>query len=295
MRKGIILKALSGFYYVEDQESKELIQCRSRGLFRKQKITPLVGDYVGFLTEEDGNGYVMEVYERKNELVRPPIANVDLALVVFSVKEPDFSVKLLDRFLAVIEMNGIEPVIVLTKLDLLTDEERVDLEPKINYYREIGYKVIETSSKQQFGLEAITELIQDEIIVVCGQSGVGKSSLLNTIDQSLDIQVNEISKALGRGKHTTRHVELHKLCGGLIADTPGFSSLDLDQLEPIDLSQCFIEFYELSDQCKFRGCLHENEPRCAVKQAVENEEVLPTRYENYLQFLTEIKTRKPKY
>ena len=295
LKKGIILKALSGFYYVEDLESKEMIQCRSRGLFRKQKITPLVGDEVEFLVESDGNGYVMEIGPRKNELVRPPIANVDLALVVFSVKEPDFSPKLLDRFLAVIEMNRIEPVIVLTKMDLLSEEEKQSIEPTINYYREIGYEVIETSSKRQFGLESISDLIKDRIVVICGQSGVGKSSLLNSIDHTLDIQVNEISKALGRGKHTTRHVELHKLSEGLIADTPGFSSLDLDQLEPIDLSQCFIEFYERSEQCKFRGCLHENEPRCAVKSAEEAGEIIPTRYENYLQFLTEIKTRKPKY
>ncbi|MBQ1785473.1 MAG: ribosome small subunit-dependent GTPase A [Turicibacter sp.] len=295
MKKGIILKALSGFYYVEDLETKETIQCRSRGLFRKQKITPLVGDQVEFLVEPDGNGYVMGIDPRKNELVRPPIANVDLALVVFSVKEPDFSPKLLDRFLAVIEMNQIEPVIVLTKLDLMTEEEKQAIEPIIDYYREIGYQVIETSSKQEFGLESINELIKQRIAVICGQSGVGKSSLLNSLDDSLNIQVNEISKALGRGKHTTRHVELHKLSEGLIADTPGFSSLDLDQLEPIDLSQCFIEFYDLSEQCKFRGCLHENEPRCAVKAAVEENEIIPTRYENYLQFLTEIKSRKPKY
>ncbi|MBQ1770099.1 MAG: ribosome small subunit-dependent GTPase A [Turicibacter sp.] len=295
LKKGIILKALSGFYYVEDLETKETIQCRSRGLFRKQKITPLVGDQVEFLVEPDGNGYVMEIDPRKNELVRPPIANVDLALVVFSVKEPDFSPKLLDRFLAVIEMNQIEPVIVLTKLDLMTEEEKQAIEPIIDYYREIGYQVIETSSKQEFGLESINELIKQRIAVICGQSGVGKSSLLNSLDDSLNIQVNEISKALGRGKHTTRHVELHKLSEGLIADTPGFSSLDLDQLEPIDLSQCFIEFYDLSEQCKFRGCLHENEPRCAVKAAVEENEIIPTRYENYLQFLTEIKSRKPKY
>ncbi|MEE0881784.1 MAG: ribosome small subunit-dependent GTPase A [Turicibacter sp.] len=295
MKKGIILKALSGFYYVEDLETKETIQCRSRGLFRKQKITPLVGDQVEFLVEPDGNGYVMGIDPRKNELVRPPIANVDLALVVFSVKEPDFSPKLLDRFLAVIEMNQIEPVIVLTKLDLMTEEEKQAIEPIIDYYRESGYQVIETSSKQEFGLESINELIKQRIVVICGQSGVGKSSLLNSLDDSLNIQVNEISKALGRGKHTTRHVELHKLSEGLIADTPGFSSLDLDQLEPIDLSQCFIEFYDLSEQCKFRGCLHENEPRCAVKAAVEENEIIPTRYENYLQFLTEIKSRKPKY
>ena len=295
MKKGIILKALSGFYYVEDQETKEMIQCRSRGLFRKQKITPLVGDYVEFLVEPDGNGYVMDIGTRKNELVRPPIANVDLALVVFSVKEPDFSPKLLDRFLAVIEMNQIEPIIVLTKMDLLSEEERQAIDPSIQYYKQIGYEVIETSSKQHEGINVVNDLIKDRIVVICGQSGVGKSSLLNAIDQTLKIQVNEISKALGRGKHTTRHVELHKLSDGLIADTPGFSSLDLDQLEAIDLSQCFVEFYERSEQCKFRGCLHENEPRCAVKAAVETGEILPTRYENYLQFLTEIKSRKPKY
>lgn len=295
MKKGIILKALSGFYYVEDQETKEMIQCRSRGLFRKQKITPLVGDHVEFLVEPDGNGYVMDIGPRKNELVRPPIANVDLALVVFSVKEPDFSPKLLDRFLAVIEMNQIEPIIVLTKMDLLSEEERQAIDPSIQYYKQIGYEVIETSSKQHAGINVVNDLIKDRIVVICGQSGVGKSSLLNAIDQTLKIQVNEISKALGRGKHTTRHVELHKLSDGLIADTPGFSSLDLDQLEAIDLSQCFVEFYERSEQCKFRGCLHENEPRCAVKAAVETGEILPTRYENYLQFLTEIKSRKPKY
>ena len=295
MKKGIILKALSGFYYVEDQETKEMIQCRSRGLFRKQKITPLVGDHVEFLVEPDGNGYVMDIGPRKNELVRPPIANVDLALVVFSVKEPDFSPKLLDRFLAVIEMNQIEPIIVLTKMDLLSEEERQAIDPSIQHYKQIGYEVIETSSKQHAGINVVNDLIKDRIVVICGQSGVGKSSLLNAIDQTLKIQVNEISKALGRGKHTTRHVELHKLSDGLIADTPGFSSLDLDQLEAIDLSQCFVEFYERSEQCKFRGCLHENEPRCAVKAAVETGEILPTRYENYLQFLTEIKSRKPKY
>lgn len=295
LNKGIILKALSGFYYVEDIETKKIIQCRSRGLFRKKKITPLVGDHVHFLIEEDGNGYVMEIEERQNELVRPPIANVEIALVVFSVKEPDFNVKLLDRFLAVIEMNSIEPVIVLTKVDLLSEQEREVLNPMFNYYREIGYQVIETSSKDQIGIEKIKTLIENHIIVVCGQSGVGKSSLLNAIDETLDIQVNEISKALGRGKHTTRHVELHKLSGGLIADTPGFSSLDLDQLETTDLSQCFIEFLERSDDCKFRGCIHESEPSCAVKKAVDQHEILSTRYENYLQFLTEIKSRKPKY
>ncbi len=295
MKEGIILKALSGFYYVEEKESKQLYSCRSRGLFRKQKITPLVGDNVRFIVEEDMSGYVMEVLERKNELVRPPIANVDCALVVFSVKEPDFNVKLLDRFLAVIEHNQIEPIIILTKSDLLTEDEFKAVDEVIDYYRQIGYKTVYTSAKQALGLTEVQEMIEDQTVVICGQSGVGKSSLLNAMDLTLNLQVNEISKALGRGRHTTRHVELHKLNGALLADTPGFSSLDLEQIEVGDLSYTFIEFHERSEACKFRGCIHDQEPKCAVKQAVENGEFLQTRYDNYQVFLNEIRSRKPKY
>ncbi len=295
MKEGIILKALSGFYYVEEKESKQLYSCRSRGLFRKQKITPLVGDNVRFTVEEDMSGYVMEVLERKNELVRPPIANVDCALVVFSVKEPDFNVKLLDRFLAVIEHNQIEPIIILTKSDLLTEDEFKAVDEVVDYYRQIGYKTVYTSAKQALGLTEVQEMIEDQTVVICGQSGVGKSSLLNAMDLTLNLQVNEISKALGRGRHTTRHVELHKLNGALLADTPGFSSLDLEQIEVGDLSYTFIEFHERSEQCKFRGCIHDQEPKCAVKQAVENGEFLQTRYDKYQVFLNEIRSRKPKY
>ena len=295
MKEGIILKALSGFYYVEDQEEKQLYSCRSRGLFRKQKITPLVGDRVRFTVEPDMSGYVMEVLERKNELVRPPIANVDSALVVFSVKEPDFNVKLLDRFLTVIEHNAIEPIIILTKSDLLTETEFKAVDEVVEYYRQIGYKTVYTSAKEALGLTEVQEMIAGQTVVICGQSGVGKSSLLNAMDITLNLQVNEISKALGRGKHTTRHVELHQLNDALLADTPGFSSLDLDQLDPGDLSYAFIEFHERSQQCKFRGCIHDAEPKCAVKEAVESKEFLETRYENYQTFLTEIRSRKPKY
>ena len=295
METGIIVKALAGFYYVENKKTKKVIQCRSRGLFRKNKITPLVGDYVSYTVEKDNDGYVMEVHERKNELIRPPIANVDLALVVFSATEPAFSVKLLDRFLSVIEDKRIEPVIVITKMDLVTEEEIKELEPIWSYYEGIGYKIFKTSSKSNKGMSELDDFIRDQTIVICGQSGVGKSSLLNELDVKLDLEVNEISKALGRGKHTTRHVQLHKLGEARVADTPGFSSLDLDGIEAEELSYAFLDFDKVSENCRFRGCLHEQEPGCAVKSGVAAGGILETRYENYLVFLNEIKTRKPKY
>jgi len=295
METGIIVKALAGFYYVENKQTKKVLQCRSRGLFRKNKITPLVGDYVNYTVEQDNDGYVMEVLERKNELVRPPIANVDLALVVFSATEPSFSVKLLDRFLAVIEDKRIEPVIVITKMDLVTEKELLELRPIWDYYEKIGYQIFYTSSKSHKGMADLDAFIHTQTIVVCGQSGVGKSSLLNKLDNRLDIEVNEISKALGRGKHTTRHVQLHKLGDARVADTPGFSALDLEALDPEDLSYAFLEFDKLAENCRFRGCLHENEPGCAVKEAVAKGDILPSRYDNYLSFLQEINERKPKY
>ena len=292
---GIILKSLAGFYDVEDSLTKEIITCRGRGLFRKSGFILLVGDHVEFDINKDGSGYIKNVHERKNELIRPPIANVGLALVVFSAKEPAFNIKFLDRLLAVIEDKHIEPVIVISKVDLLTKQEYLSLCEILDYYRDIGYKVLEISTYKRAGLEAVRELFDHEIVVVCGQSGVGKSSLLNAIDEELNIEVNEISKALGRGKHTTRHVELHKIAGGLVADTPGFSALDLNEMEATALRESFVEFVKLQNSCKFRGCMHVNEPNCKIKEAVETGNIINTRYENYLQLLDEINNRKIKY
>jgi len=294
-RKGIILKSLAGFYDVEDSITREIITCRGRGLFRKDGFVLLVGDRVSYDVNDDGSGYITEAQPRQNQLVRPPIANVDKALVVFSAKEPDFNLKFLDRLLAVIEAKSIMPIILISKIDLLSADEQAELDPILHYYRSINYTVIELSSHKGVGLDLVKELVDHQLIVVCGQSGVGKSSLLNAIDEALNIEVNEISKALGRGKHTTRHVELHKLAGGLVADTPGFSALDLAELEAEDLREAFVEFVTAQDDCKFRGCLHVNEPKCAVKAGVENGEILKTRYENYLQLLGEIQARKVRY
>ncbi|MFB5194129.1 ribosome small subunit-dependent GTPase A [Neobacillus sp. KR4-4] len=293
MPEGKIVKALSGFYYVLG--NNKLIQCRGRGVFRKNKITPLVGDEVVFQAENDLEGYIMEVKTRKNELIRPPIANVDQAILVFSAVEPEFSTVLLDRFLVLVEFNRIEPLICITKMDLTNEDEQKMIKDYAEQYTAAGYKVILTSSETEAGIELLNPHVDNKISVFAGQSGVGKSSLLNVLRPDLELKTNDISSHLGRGKHTTRHVELIKIGNGLIADTPGFSSLEFTNIEVEDLTFCFPEIQTASENCKFRGCLHVSEPKCGVKQAVDSNEIPAYRYEHYLDFLQEIKDRKPRY
>ncbi|WP_027408179.1 ribosome small subunit-dependent GTPase A [Anoxybacteroides tepidamans] len=293
MAEGKIIKALSGFYYVLSEG--EVIQCRGRGVFRKQKITPLVGDHVTFQASNKTDGYIMEVHERKNELIRPPIANVDQAILVFSAVEPDFSSVLLDRFLVLIEAKDIRPVIVVNKMDLLGGEMKPLVEEYIRDYRRIGYDVIETSTVTKSGIEQLYPYLEGRISVFAGQSGVGKSSLLNALRPDLHLKTNDISTHLGRGKHTTRHVELIEIRGGLVADTPGFSALEFQDIEEEQLPLCFPEFLKHSDGCKFRGCIHMTEPKCAVKQALEDGKIPAYRYEHYTSFMEEIKERKTRY
>lgn len=294
MPEGKIIKALSGFYYVVTDEQK-VIQCRGRGVFRKNKVTPLVGDEVVFQAENDQEGYILEIKERKNELIRPPIANVDQAFLVFSAVEPDFSTMLLDRFLVLVEFNRIRPIICITKMDLAGEEESSQIQAYSAHYEKAGYKVMLTSSETEDGIQQLLPLLNGEITVFAGQSGVGKSSLLNVLRPDLRIKTNDISSHLGRGKHTTRHVELIPVEDGLVADTPGFSSLDFTDIEVEDLNYCFPEIERESEDCKFRGCLHIQEPKCAVKTAVENGEIPEYRYDHYKLFLQEIKERKPRY
>ncbi|MEC0303795.1 ribosome small subunit-dependent GTPase A [Terribacillus saccharophilus] len=294
MPSGKIMKALSGFYYVLTEDG-ETYQCRGRGVFRKQKITPLVGDQVEFEAETKQEGYVLDVGPRKNELVRPPIANIDQAIIVTSAAQPDFSTTLLDRFLVLVESKAIEPVIFITKMDMLSADQLARIEAFKKDYQQIGYSVEMLSSKEETNLEQVQLHMKDKISVIAGQSGVGKSSMLNAIDPRLDLETNEISESLGRGRHTTRHVELIPIGGGLVADTPGFSSLEFTELEAEELPSCFPEFREREDDCKFRGCMHHKEPKCAVKDAVDTGEIPEYRYTHYLQFLEEIKSRKPRY
>lgn len=235
------------------------------------------------------------MHERKNELIRPPIANVDQALLVFSIVEPDFSAHLLDRFLTVVESFRIQPIICLTKKDLASEEELNTVLGIAEYYESIGYEVITTYIDDPQLPEKLRPILSGKVTVLAGQSGVGKSTLLNTVLPSLGLQTGAISNALGRGKHTTRHVELLEVADGLVADTPGFSSLEFEHIEKEQLSSNFIEFNEPSLSCKFRGCLHFNEPRCGVKEMVAADEIKQSRYDNYLQFLKEILERKPRY
>lgn len=293
MTKGRIIKAMSGFYYVE--ADNEIYQCRGRGNFRKRKLTPLVGDIVEFEAAKMDEGYILELLPRKNELNRPPISNVDQGIIVFSAMEPDFNPTLLDRFLVHMEANLVLPIIVMTKIDLLTAEGQKKMEAFANDYQQIGYSFLLLSSDTGEGIEVLRPFFKGKISVFAGQSGVGKSSLLNKINPSLDIETGKISKSLGRGKHTTRHVELIPMESGYIADTPGFSSLEFSEMESTELTFYFPEMMERMNDCKFRGCTHLSEPGCAVKAAVDQGEITSYRYANYLQFLDEIKNQKRRY
>ncbi|MCT2538014.1 ribosome small subunit-dependent GTPase A [Aquibacillus koreensis] len=293
MPEGKIVKALSGFYYVQSGDAR--YQCRGRGVFRKNKINPLVGDEVLFEESNPGEGYILDVKPRKNELVRPPIANIDQAVIVVSAAEPDFSALLLDRFLVLVESKGIDPVIFITKMDTIKEGKLEGIQQYEEDYKKIGYPVQMLSTKQTDDFDQAKDFFKDKISVIAGQSGVGKSSILNAFNPLLSLETNVISESLGRGKHTTRHVELIEINGGLVADTPGFSSLDFNDLELEDLPACFPEMRERMEHCKFRGCMHNKEPKCAVKEAVGKEEIPTYRYEHYLQFFEEIQNRKPRY
>ena len=294
MIEGRIIKGIGGFYYVDTDNG--LYECRARGIFRKNKITPLVGDRVSIsvVDEENKKGVVEEIEKRDTELVRPPIANVDKALIVFAIKNPAPNLSLLDRFIVVAEKENLEIVIVFTKVDLDADGEL--LEELKSIYEVSGYKVIPVSNKLKLNIDKIKEELKENTVVFAGPSGVGKSSLLNEVDKNFELKTGEVSDKIKRGKHTTRHAELLKLeCGGMVADTPGFSSLTLDDIDESELKEYFIEF-DKHDDCRFGSrCIHENEPSCAVKEAVENGEISKKRYESYIQLLNEIRSGKRRY
>ncbi len=291
MKDGIIIKGISGFYYVE--VGQDLYECKARGIFRKKGLSPLVGDRVAIsiIDEADKKGNIEKIYERKSELVRPPIANVDKVLITFSVKEPNPNMVLLDRFIVFSEKENLDIRIILTKVDL--DEDGTIVDRIVSDYGRIGYKVIPVSVDTGQGIDQVRQELEGCISVFAGQSGVGKSSILNAIEPGFKIDTAEISQKLGRGKHTTRHSELYKLGpNAIVADTPGFSSFELTDIEIEKLQEYFIEFAKF-DGCRFGSkCIHKNEPACAVKEALEVGEIAESRYKSYLQILDEINNLK---
>ena len=282
--QGRIIKSLAGFYYVESDGV--VYQTRARGNFRKKGQTPYVGDFVDFSAEDHSEGYILAIHDRKNSLVRPPIVNIDQAVVIMSAKEPDFNANLLDRFLVLLEHKAIEPIVYISKMDLLTSPDEIAVIQK--QYQEIGYQFCTF-------LDELLPLLTDKVTVFMGQTGVGKSTLLNKIAPDLKLETGEISDSLGRGRHTTRAISFYNVNGGKIADTPGFSSLDYEITNAEDLNKAFPELRRLSRLCKFRSCTHTHEPSCAVKDAVESGELWQSRYDNYLQFLSEIENRRETY
>ena len=272
--EGLIIRNISNEYIVKNTSG--IYPCRARGKFRKDKIVPLVGDKVIF---DEKNNYFLEIKKRKNHLIRPTVANIDQALIVTSVKSPNLDTNLLDKLLTIISYNNIEPIICFTKLDLLTQDEQKEIKNLTNYYQKIGIKVFDN-----IHLDKLKASLKNKVSVLTGQTGAGKSSLLNKIDPKLKLKTGEISKALGRGRHTTRHVELYKIQDFYIVDTPGFSALDINAYTNEQIKDSFVEFKNFN--CKFRNCMHLKEKECAVKDALINQEILESRYNNYQNFVT---------
>ena len=288
MIKGKIVKGIGGFYYVDCDN--EIIECKARGSFRKQGMTPLVGDDVEISVFDNSENAIEKILPRRNELIRPPLANLDTLFIVASIVDPKINTLILDNLIAVAEYKHIEPIIVFTKIDL--DDSARDYK---NIYDKAGFKTILCDNTNGLGADEIRAMLNGKCSAFTGNTGVGKSSLLNNIFPELNLATGETSKKLGRGKHTTRHCELFKVDGGYIADTPGFSSLDFQRCEKImkdDLPYCFREFDEYLPYCKFSTCTHTCDKGCAVVEAVEQGKISTSRHNSYVSMYNEVKDVK---
>lgn len=288
---GKIVKGIAGFYYVYVEE-KGLYECKAKGIFRNKSIKPLVGDNVqiDIIDEEERLGNITEILKRDNELVRPAVANVDQAMVVFSMKSPTPNLNLLDRFLVMMEFQNIDTIICFNKKDICkaSDEEYMK-----KIYNNAGYRVLFTSALKNEGIPEVREFLLGKTTVFAGPSGVGKSSMLNTLALEEKMQTGEVSRKIGRGKHTTRHSEIfHIESGTFVIDTPGFTSLNVPGMDENILEACFPEFITCGGECRFTGCAHRSEPECRIRKAVAEEKISKERYENYCLFYEELKNRK---
>ncbi len=317
MKTGFITKQISNQYTLRDVDTNQTMIAQARGKFRHMKldessafnknvtaktkkepktmmVSPKVGDYVTY--EMDGDHiWITNIKPRTSELQRPDVVNVDQVLLVFSCVRPDFSFYLLDKFLVILNQEKLPPVIVVSKIDLVDDETLKTIEKGMAYYETLGYEIYYVNSKQRIGIDVLTHIFKHKITVLAGQTGVGKSTLLNALMPELGLKTQEISMALGRGKHTTRHTELYPYNEGYIVDTPGFSKIAFRIYYEEDLRLLYPDFMVLGEQCKFNNCTHIHEPGCAIKKAVEDGSIPSFRYENYRTFIEEIKQQKLKF
>lgn len=292
--RGKIIKGIAGFYYVHVPEGG-IYECKAKGIFRKEQVKPLVGDNVeiDLLDETEKTGNIRSLLPRSSCLIRPAVANVDQALVIFAITHPQPNFNLLDRFLIMMRQQGLPCIICLNKQDLDREEKGSDY---VDIYRSCGYETLTVSAERRQGLEPLRELLRGRTTTVAGPSGVGKSSLINCLQSGTVMETGEISTKIERGRHTTRHSELIALGEGTyILDTPGFSSLGLFNLEKEELATYYPEFQDFEESCRFGGCTHTAEPECAVKQALEQGQISRLRYENYCQLFGELRAKKPVY
>ncbi|MBR3737139.1 MAG: ribosome small subunit-dependent GTPase A [Eubacterium sp.] len=288
MVKGKIVKGIGGFYYVDAADV--VYECKARGNFRNKNESPLVGDNVEISINENAENRIEKIFDRKNSLIRPPLANLDVLFIICSIVDPKINLQITDRLIAVAEYKKIEPIIILTKTDLESDYQQY-----IDIYKNAGFCVIAVNNNDFSGAEEIKELMNGRVCAFTGNTGVGKSTLLNNLFPELNLATGETSKKLGRGRHTTRHCELFKVCGGYVADTPGFSSLDIQRYDKImkeDLPHCFREFEEYLGGCRFNSCTHINDKGCAICKAVEEGKISKSRHGSYAAMFSEVKDLK---
>ena len=289
--QGKIIKGIAGFYYIY-AEDHEIYECKAKGIFRKDNQKPLVGDNVEIevLDIQEKEGSVTAILPRRNSLIRPAVANVDQALLIFAAASPNPNFNLLDRFLVMMGRQDVPVILCFNKCDLITEEQKQEI---ASIYEASGCKILFVSAKKELGLKELQEILEGKTTTVAGPSGVGKSSLINLLAPEACMETGEISKKIERGRHTTRHAELIQLKGdGYIMDTPGFSSLYLPEMEKEELQDCYPEFAAFEPYCRFQGCSHISEPDCGVKEALSEGKIHPVRYENYCQLYGEIKDRK---
>ncbi|MBS7388842.1 MAG: ribosome small subunit-dependent GTPase A [Oscillospiraceae bacterium] len=285
---GTIIKGIGGFYYVEAAD--EIYECKARGVFRKEKLSPLVGDKVTISINENAENTIDEIMPRKNALTRPPVVNIDNLIIVVSTVEPKPSTLVIDKLITVAEHKNIEPIIVITKSDLASAQEIFDI------YTLAGFKTIIVSNETKDGVDEVKAVLKDKISALTGNSGVGKTSLLNNLDETLALKTAQISKKLGRGRHTTRQAELYRVCDGFVVDTPGFSSFEIDKSDIIlkdELAYCFRDFSDYIEKCKFYpSCTHTADKGCAVVEAVNEGKISKSRHNSYVQLYNEVKDIK---